>query len=153
MFVCVCVVQTDVRSSRAQEVSASISSDAGLQKSSEGSCSQRGHQAGLHGRESQHSCRGKDPSRKEWAEFHFFPFLLCCPCFSISLLFVLSTESKNSSVAPSHPARSKDFNPSSDAATTAYPPFSSLMLIHIKGQKTLRLLCMCVTMMIFRRLY
>ncbi|XP_026215825.1 supervillin isoform X5 [Anabas testudineus] len=44
-------------------------------------------------------------------------------------------KSKNSSVAPSHPARSKDFISSLDAPTTAYPPFSSLMLIHIKGRR------------------
>ncbi|XP_039973219.1 supervillin isoform X2 [Xiphias gladius] len=45
-------------------------------------------------------------------------------------------KSKNSSAADSHPARSEDLNLSSDAATTkSYPPFSSLMLIHIKGRR------------------
>ncbi|XP_040918455.1 supervillin isoform X2 [Toxotes jaculatrix] len=44
-------------------------------------------------------------------------------------------KSKNS-VADSHPARSEDFILSSDAASTkSYPPFSSLMLIHIKGRR------------------
>ncbi|KAI3359141.1 hypothetical protein L3Q82_002674 [Scortum barcoo] len=40
-------------------------------------------------------------------------------------------KSKNST--DSHLARSEDFNSSSDAAT--YPPFSSLMLVHIKGRR------------------
>ncbi|XP_044038197.1 supervillin isoform X2 [Siniperca chuatsi] len=45
-------------------------------------------------------------------------------------------KSKNSSVADSHLTRSGNFISSSDAATTkSYPPFSSLMLIHIKGRR------------------
>ncbi|XP_035510487.1 supervillin isoform X6 [Morone saxatilis] len=45
-------------------------------------------------------------------------------------------KSKNSSTAESHLARSEDVILSSDAATTkSYPPFSSLMLIHIKGRR------------------
>ncbi|XP_023266730.1 supervillin-like isoform X2 [Seriola lalandi dorsalis] len=45
-------------------------------------------------------------------------------------------KSKNSSVADSHPVRSEDAVFSSDAATTkSYPPFSSLMLVHIKGRR------------------
>uniref|UniRef100_A0A7N8XHB0 Supervillin c n=1 Tax=Mastacembelus armatus TaxID=205130 RepID=A0A7N8XHB0_9TELE len=43
-------------------------------------------------------------------------------------------KSKNSSVAHSHPARSKHIISSLDSATP-YPPFSSLMLIHIKGRR------------------
>ncbi|XP_051243836.1 supervillin isoform X4 [Dicentrarchus labrax] len=45
-------------------------------------------------------------------------------------------KSKNSSAADSHLARSEDVISSSDAATTkSYPPFSSLMLMHIKGRR------------------
>uniref|UniRef100_A0A3B4VL01 Supervillin c n=1 Tax=Seriola dumerili TaxID=41447 RepID=A0A3B4VL01_SERDU len=45
-------------------------------------------------------------------------------------------KSKNSSVADSHPVRSEDAVFSSDAAATkSYPPFSSLMLVHIKGRR------------------
>lgn len=150
---CVRVVQADVSRGRAQEVSASISPDPGLQKPSEGSCCQRGHQTGLHGRENQHSCRWEDPSRKEWAQFYFFPFPSMLSLFRNFSGFVLSPGSKNSSVAPSHSASSKDLDPSSDAAATAHPPFSSLMLVHIKGLKTLALLCLCVGMMLFRCLY
>lgn len=59
----------------------------------------------------------------------FLPSLLSYICF-------LPTESKNSSTADSHLTRSEDSFSSSDAATNkSYPPFSSRMLIHIKGQK------------------
>ncbi|KAK2833119.1 hypothetical protein Q5P01_017008 [Channa striata] len=44
-------------------------------------------------------------------------------------------ESKNSTMADSHPARSKDFISSSETSATPHPPFSSLMLIHIKGRQ------------------
>ncbi|CAK6961185.1 supervillin [Scomber scombrus] len=44
-------------------------------------------------------------------------------------------KSKNSSVADSNHARSEDFS-SSDAATNqSHPPFSSLMLLHVKGRR------------------
>lgn len=82
-----------------------------------------------------------------------FYFIFHFVAQSSHLAFVLSTESKNSSAAASYPARSKEVISSSDVATTAHPPFSSLMLIHIKGQKTLGLLCLCVSMMILRYLY
>ncbi|GAA6217930.1 supervillin-like [Lates japonicus] len=43
---------------------------------------------------------------------------------------------KKSKNSDSHPTRSEDFILSSDAVTTkTYPPFSSLMLIHIKGRR------------------
>ncbi|XP_071324857.1 supervillin isoform X3 [Trachinotus anak] len=45
-------------------------------------------------------------------------------------------KSKNSSVTGSHLVRSEDFMLSSDAtANKSYPPFNSLMLIHIKGRR------------------
>ncbi|XP_054463467.1 supervillin [Anoplopoma fimbria] len=43
-------------------------------------------------------------------------------------------KSKNSSVADSHLSKSEDFICSSDTAKS-FPPFSSLMLIHIKGRR------------------
>ncbi|XP_069021347.1 supervillin isoform X2 [Embiotoca jacksoni] len=43
---------------------------------------------------------------------------------------------KNSSAAASHPVRSEVVVTSSDAeTTTSYPPFSSLMLLHVKGRR------------------
>ncbi|XP_067334100.1 supervillin isoform X2 [Channa argus] len=44
-------------------------------------------------------------------------------------------QSKNSSIADSHPAISKDFISFSDPSNASHPPFSSLMLIHIKGRR------------------
>lgn len=70
----------------------------------------------------------------EKSQFEYFSpfFSLTLSFLSVSLILrlFLPAESKNSSVADSHLARSED----SDAAQS-YPPFSSLMLMHIKGQK------------------
>lgn len=136
-------MQTDLSCGRTQAVGASVPSDSGLQEPSEGSRCQRGHQAGLHGRESQHSCWGEDPGREEWVKCLIYLRLFCHLFLFLSsfiLCLFLSAESKNSD---SHP-RSEDFILSSDAVTTkTYPPFSSLMLIHIKGLKRLGL-CVCL---------
>ena len=66
-------------------------------------------------------------SERQYSFFiHFLSFYL------ILLSFLhYPTESKNSS--ESHLARSDSVISSSDAAS--YPPFSSLMLIHVKGQR------------------
>lgn len=64
--------------------------------------------------------------------------LLLYSPFSASLSYVFPTESKNSS--ESHPISPDGVISSSDAATIikSYPPFSRLMLIHIKGHQRLR---------------
>lgn len=134
---CVCL-QIDLSSSRAQAVGTSVPSDSRLQKPSEGSRSQRGHQAGLHGRESQFISSREDPSRKKYANL-CCSLLLLLSFFYVAQLpdiagFFLTIESKNSSIADSPSLRSEDSSLDAETAKS-YPPFSSLMLIHIKGQE------------------
>lgn len=138
LSVCACL-QIDLSSSRAQAVGTSVPSDSRLQKPSEGSRSQRGHQAGLHGGESQFIGSGEDPSRKKYGNLCcFLPFLVTFPSFlllsCLILHFFLFIESKNSSMADSPPLRSEESSLDAETAKS-YPPFSSLMLIHIKGQE------------------
>lgn len=134
---CACL-QIDLSSSRAQAVGTSVPSDSRLQKPSEGSCSQRGHQAGLHGRESQFISSREDPSWKKYANLCcsllLLLFLLLCCSATWYCAFFLTIESKNSSMADSPPLRSEESSLDAETAKS-YPPFSSLMLIHIKGQE------------------
>lgn len=63
----------------------------------------------------------------------YFPSFMLLS-YLILQVFFLTIESKNSSIADSPSLRSEESSLDAETAKS-YPPFSSLMLIHIKGQE------------------